>query len=260
MQLMSVPFHKDNLVLINQGNEPFVAMKPIVVQMGLDWAAQFTKINEKFKSTIAIIATVGEDGRMREMICLPLRKLPAWLYSISPNKVAPEIRDKVIQYQEECDDVLWEYWTKGFAGKQPQRTSVALLKYRLQLIDKLEKERNSVKREAIYEQLKLVSEELGLTTPELDSLGYKNIHEGLMAQFWEFFNDNDDEINHAKDHSIIAINAGEVCELFSRYCMKKISPIELRQAFMNDENFIDNTTVRSKLEEKSVRCYRFHRR
>ncbi len=47
------------------------------------------------------------------MICMALRKLAAWLNSISPNKVRPEIRDKVIQYQEECDDVLYEYWAKG---------------------------------------------------------------------------------------------------------------------------------------------------
>lgn len=27
------------------------------------------------------------------------------------NKVAPELRDRIIQYQEECDEVLWNYWT-----------------------------------------------------------------------------------------------------------------------------------------------------
>lgn len=47
------------------------------------------------------------------MICLALHKLAGWLHTISPNKVKAEIRDKVIQYQEECDDVLYEYWTTG---------------------------------------------------------------------------------------------------------------------------------------------------
>ena len=47
------------------------------------------------------------------MLCLMLRKLPAWLYSVNANKVKPELRDTVIKYQEECDDVLWDYWTKG---------------------------------------------------------------------------------------------------------------------------------------------------
>ncbi len=42
--------------------------------------------------------------------------------TISPNKVKPELRDTVIKYQEECDDVLWEYWTKGKAVN-PRKTT-----------------------------------------------------------------------------------------------------------------------------------------
>lgn len=66
---------------------------------------------------------VAEDGKRRNMVCLPLRKLAGWLQTISPNKVRPEIRDKVIQYQNECDDVLYEYWTKGVVVN-PRRMSV----------------------------------------------------------------------------------------------------------------------------------------
>jgi hypothetical protein len=39
--------------------------------------------------------------------------------------VKPEIRDNVIQYQEECDDVLYEYWTKGEV-KNPRKAKKAL--------------------------------------------------------------------------------------------------------------------------------------
>ncbi|EDY2189047.1 hypothetical protein GTE45_005713, partial [Salmonella enterica subsp. enterica] len=46
-----------------------------------------------------------------------------WLQTISPNKVKPEIRDKVIQYQDECDDVLYDYWTKGVVVN-PRKGSV----------------------------------------------------------------------------------------------------------------------------------------
>lgn len=62
--------------------------------------------------TKIVIPTLGD---LQEMLCIPLRKLFAWLNSISPNKVKPELRDTVIKYQEECDDVLWDYWTKGKA-------------------------------------------------------------------------------------------------------------------------------------------------
>ncbi|PHM51202.1 antirepressor [Xenorhabdus hominickii] len=57
------------------------------------------------------------------MTRLALRKLAGWLATISPNKVKPEIRGKVIRYQDECDDVLYEYWTKGIAVN-PRKRSV----------------------------------------------------------------------------------------------------------------------------------------
>ncbi len=111
-------FHGDNLVIVPFNGQPFVAMKPIVESMGLYWSGQQAKLAEKFSSVIQIICTTGSDGKSYEMLCLPLRKLAAWLYSVNPNKVAPELRDKVIAYQEECDDALWDYWNQGFAVRQ----------------------------------------------------------------------------------------------------------------------------------------------
>jgi hypothetical protein len=102
-QLMAVPFHGDNVLLVGRDNEPYVAMKFIVTSLGLAWSPQRTKLSEKFVPTVTEIVTVAEDGSLRDMTCLPLRKLPAWLYSINPKKVAPELRERVIRYQEECD-------------------------------------------------------------------------------------------------------------------------------------------------------------
>lgn len=110
---INVPFHGDNLYVVNYNGQPYVPMKPIVEGMGLTWQSQFEKVKQRFKSTITEIVIVAADGKERNMICLALRKLAGWLHTISPNKVKPEIRDKVIRYQEECDDVLYEYWTTG---------------------------------------------------------------------------------------------------------------------------------------------------
>lgn len=115
---ITVPFHGAELSVIEYNNQPYTPMKPIIDGMGLDWAAQYTKLKQRFISVIAEIATTGKDGKQYKMICLPVRKLPAWLYSIHANKVKPELRDTVIMYQNECDDVLWDYWTKGQAINQ----------------------------------------------------------------------------------------------------------------------------------------------
>ncbi|WP_082243317.1 phage antirepressor N-terminal domain-containing protein [Xenorhabdus bovienii] len=110
---INVPFHGSDLYVVNYNGEPYVPMKPIVDGMGLAWQSQLEKIKQRFKSTVTEIVIVAADGKKREMICIALRKLAGWLATISPNKVKASIRDKVIRYQDECDDVLYEYWTTG---------------------------------------------------------------------------------------------------------------------------------------------------
>lgn len=121
---INVPFHGAELYVVNHNGEPYTPMKPIVEGMGMDWASQFTKLKQRFAKGIVEIA-IPSVGGVQTMICLALRKLNGWLQTISPNKVRPEIRDKVIQYQEECDDVLYEYWTKGHVVN-PRKAKKAL--------------------------------------------------------------------------------------------------------------------------------------
>ncbi|EMD4180446.1 phage antirepressor N-terminal domain-containing protein, partial [Salmonella enterica] len=112
MNTITVPFHGDALYVVNHNSEPYTPMKPIVKGMGMTWEPQLRKLNQRFSKGMIkmVIPSIGGD---QEMVCLALRKLSAWFTTISPNKVKPEIRDKVIRYQEECDDVLYDYWTKG---------------------------------------------------------------------------------------------------------------------------------------------------
>ena len=110
-QLSMVLFNEDPLVLAEHNAQPYVVMRAIVTAMGLDWRSQHVKLMDKFGSTVVEITTVAEDGKPRAMVCLPLRKLPGWLYSINPGKLSEALRPKVLQYQQECDEVLWRHWT-----------------------------------------------------------------------------------------------------------------------------------------------------
>jgi phage antirepressor YoqD-like protein len=112
-----VDFHGQALVVVDKEGEPYVVMRPIVEGMGLDWASQFTKLTEDTRrwGTVVIRATVAADGKTREMTCLPLRKLAGWLMTLQPNRMDMFVADKVRIYQNECDDALWAYWTKGVA-------------------------------------------------------------------------------------------------------------------------------------------------
>ena len=113
-----VPFCHTELTLIDHDGEPYVAMKPIVEGMGLSWKTQYRKIIQRFNSVMVEMTTTGKDGKQYKMICLPLKKLFGWLMTISPNKVKAELRNTITRYQEECDEVLWQYWTTGVVVRE----------------------------------------------------------------------------------------------------------------------------------------------
>lgn len=115
---ISVPFHGSTIYIIEYRGKPYIPMKPIVDGMGIDWMRQLTKLRQRFSSTIEEIPVVTDCGKHEKIVCLPLRKLVGWLQTISPNKVKPEVRANVVQFQNECDDVLYDYWTKGKVRQQ----------------------------------------------------------------------------------------------------------------------------------------------
>ena len=122
-QLSPVPFHGDTIFCIDYQNQPYTPMRPIVENMGLDWGGQAVKLKaNKERWTVEMISTVAQDGVEREMLCMPVRKLPAWLNSINPNKVRPELRPKIELYQAESDDALWNYWMNGRAERSAEST------------------------------------------------------------------------------------------------------------------------------------------
>ena len=123
-----IPFRSKELLLVDNDGSPFVPMKPVVEGMGLAWQTQHRKMmGGRFASTITIMVIVAQDGKPREMACLPLRKLPGWLMSIHASKVRPELRDNVIAFQNECDDVLWSYWNEGIAVRKHNRDAASVL-------------------------------------------------------------------------------------------------------------------------------------
>ncbi|HDG0630522.1 TPA: phage antirepressor N-terminal domain-containing protein [Serratia marcescens] len=120
---INVPFHGDNLYLVSFNGEPHVPMKPIVEGMGLAWQPQHEKLKTRFSKGITeiVIPTKGGD---QSMTCLAFRKFAGWLHTINIGKVRHELRDKVARYQEECDDVLYQYWMKGEAVNPRKKTTV----------------------------------------------------------------------------------------------------------------------------------------
>ena len=101
-----------SLQVVSGEREQLVAVKPVCEILGVAYPPQFTKLKEHpiFGSTITQSVTVGADGKEREMVCIPMRFFPGWLFSINPDNVKEEIRDNLIKYQVKCNDILYNYF------------------------------------------------------------------------------------------------------------------------------------------------------
>ena len=121
-QLYPVPFHGDTVYCAEFNGEPFAPMRPIIDNLGVDWGSQFRKLNTNKDRWGVVILTTPSSGGEQQTLCIPVRKLPAFLASINARKVRPELHDKLIRYQNECDDALWNYWT----GRQAQAKAPVL--------------------------------------------------------------------------------------------------------------------------------------
>lgn len=118
-----VPFNGQQVLTAVAAGVTYVAMRQIVENIGIDWTGQSVKLRKmKDKFNCRDISMVAADGKIRKLLCLPMKKLNGWLFSINPEKVRADIRDKLIQYQEECFTALHDYWTKGQAIN-PRKTS-----------------------------------------------------------------------------------------------------------------------------------------
>ncbi|MEW6708299.1 MAG: phage antirepressor N-terminal domain-containing protein [Candidatus Riflebacteria bacterium] len=120
--LIPVSFHGDTIYVVNHQGEPFAPLRPIVENMGLDRKVQQRKLANNQSRWGGVIMTLPSASGLQKTLCIPVRKLAGFLATINPLKVRNELRAKIIRYQNECDDALWNYWTTGTA-KRPESST-----------------------------------------------------------------------------------------------------------------------------------------
>ncbi|HDC1418113.1 TPA: phage antirepressor Ant [Salmonella enterica] len=119
-----VPFNGQEIIAVMAAGATYVAMRKIVENIGIDWTGQSVKLRKQKEKFGCRDISIPSKGGVQKMLCIPLKKLNGWLFSINPEKVRADIRDKLIQYQEECFTVLHDYWTKGKAESPRKKTTV----------------------------------------------------------------------------------------------------------------------------------------
>lgn len=120
--MKQIDFYGDKLDVVDmEDGKPGIVARRLVDNLGLDWGNQTRKLENPLFNC-CVNATVGADGKSREMLILPISRVSAYLFSINVNRVREDLREKLERYQIECADVLYSYWAKGYAVNP--RTSI----------------------------------------------------------------------------------------------------------------------------------------
>ena len=130
---LSVEFQGDlingEVVEINHKREVYIPLRPVCQYLGLNWSGQYERVKRDpvLKEAVKDVRiTRTSSGRDYDIVCLPLKFLPGWLFGINVSRIKhlddpaleQALKAKLIVYQKECFDVLWE----AFA---PQSTPMA---------------------------------------------------------------------------------------------------------------------------------------
>ena len=123
--LTTIEFHGTTLFAVSgkTPGETLIAMKPVVEGMGLDWKSQHVKLaSHPVLSKAMVPITMPSEGKGQPMTAIPLNRLSFWLATIQPNRIPDiEVRARVIDFQEQCADVLFEH----FFGKALSQTKTS---------------------------------------------------------------------------------------------------------------------------------------
>lgn len=113
---VSINFHGASIPTFNVAGIIRVAMKPICDSIGLEWHGQRQRIKRNpVLAKGAVMITAPSKGGLQKVLTLPLTKLNGWLFGVDASRVKPEVREKLVEYQEECFEALSDYWQKGQA-------------------------------------------------------------------------------------------------------------------------------------------------
>lgn len=118
------------IMSVEENEDIFIPIKPLCEAIGIDARAQRDKIqSDEFLSSVGVLSTsTGADGKQYEMFCLPLKYIYGWLFTINPKNVAPEAREAVSRYRQECYEALYDHFTASLQRTIEQnKTEIKLL-------------------------------------------------------------------------------------------------------------------------------------
>jgi hypothetical protein len=121
-------------ILIIEGDEKRVAIKPICEALGIAFQRQIERLKEDpiLGSTVTLGVTVGADGKQREMVTIPFKFVFGWLFRIDSRNVKEESREAVEKYQLHCYNALYDslYTYQEFVQYRSKRMKEEFVRFK----------------------------------------------------------------------------------------------------------------------------------
>lgn len=120
-QIITVNFRGDQLYGFENDDGTFVALKPIVESMGMDWSGQLQRVkrNPILSEGMVVMPIPFGRGGDQEAVSIKLELVNGWLLTIDTSRIPNEtVRDKVLLYQRECYSVLYKHFYGRSIGER----------------------------------------------------------------------------------------------------------------------------------------------
>lgn len=100
--LQEFEFAKTTVIAGNSRMDEFIAIKPVVENLGLSWSGAFERLkrDEAFSQLFVYGKKIAKDGKKYEMVCLKPIDFQNWLYKLNSKS-------------ENFNVYLWEEYKKG---------------------------------------------------------------------------------------------------------------------------------------------------
>lgn len=113
-KLQTINFYDDEILVIRDAEgHGYVVLKRLCENLGIDAKNQREKIQKDPKFVWGLITSHDISGRKQELFCIRWDQIQGWLFSINANRIDPNKKDKLLQYQTECFQVMHEYFMEG---------------------------------------------------------------------------------------------------------------------------------------------------
>ncbi len=128
-----VVFYGDSIVAVQlDDGQVYVPIRQMCDLLGISYQGQIDRIRrdpvlKKYEQPLPLERAEEQGGSGGEQItnCLALKYVPGWLFGISSSRVRADVRDKLIVYQEQVHDVIWQAFRDEIEASAPaQGTAV----------------------------------------------------------------------------------------------------------------------------------------